>query len=332
MRCMNEHLAGQGAVRELEDRLKQLYGMRYAVCMSSATMGLLGVALALDLRDAEFVTTPYTWGGTLAGWLLLGNRPIFCDIEPRTLGLDPDSVRDRITSNTRAILGVDLFGLPSNTSALRRLADDYGLYYIADAAQSFGARRDGLPASSLADALVVSFTAGKTLDVQEGGAVITNNSAIYERLLWHTQHPQRQRLELGLHCDNEFALNSRIHPWAAEAANQKFDAALEALELRRRDCYRMIASMNKIGLTKEISLPDAEIEPSFFRLTAQWAGRPVPAQLRRALSEPIDIVPSPVRLLYRQPAFLAHCKSASRGKPWCPEAERQARERFGVEL
>ena len=68
---MNEHLAGTGVVRELKNRLKPLYVMRYAVCVFSATMGLFGVGLALDLRDTEFVTTPDIWGGTLAGWLLL---------------------------------------------------------------------------------------------------------------------------------------------------------------------------------------------------------------------------------------------------------------------
>src|SRR5947209_1865523 len=95
-RDLASHLSGTGAVRELEVRLKRLYEMRHCLCVSSATIGLVGVALALDLRGADFITTPYTWGGTLAGWLLLGNRPVFADIEPRTLGLDAESMRHRI--------------------------------------------------------------------------------------------------------------------------------------------------------------------------------------------------------------------------------------------
>src|ERR1039458_8947166 len=76
------HLAGQGAVGMLEERLRRHFGLPYALAVSSATTGLLATALALDLRGAEFVTTPYTWGGTVAGWLLLGNRPRFADIDP----------------------------------------------------------------------------------------------------------------------------------------------------------------------------------------------------------------------------------------------------------
>src|SRR5690349_6812046 len=71
------HLYGTGAVANLEDKLRRHYGMRHALCVSNATSGLLGVAMALDLRGAEFITTPYTFGASLAGWLLVGNRPRF---------------------------------------------------------------------------------------------------------------------------------------------------------------------------------------------------------------------------------------------------------------
>ncbi len=322
------HLSGLGMVAALEERLKSFYGMRYALCVSSATAGLMALALALDLRSSEFVTTPYTWGGTIAGWLYLGNRPLFADIEPHTLGLYAESARRRITAATRALLAVDIFGLPSDMRALRRLADEYGLVYVADAAQSFGALRDGVPASSLADALVLSFTTGKSLAVGEGGAVLTNSADIYEKLLWHTQHPQRQRRELGLHHDNEFALNARIHPWAAMQADAQFDQALQSVQSRRLECYSVIQALNSSGLTERITLPDGRVEPSFSRLTSLWRDRPRPACLKGALGGTFDVIPAPVRLLYRQPAFLSQYGNTLRSAPRCPEAERQARKRF----
>src|SRR5689334_20747949 len=107
-------LDGTGAVAALEGKLRDLYQMRFALCVSSATMGLLSIALALDLRNAQFVSTPYTYGGSLAGWLLLGNRPKFADIEPLTLGLDPIATQRAITPKTRAILASDVFGIPSD--------------------------------------------------------------------------------------------------------------------------------------------------------------------------------------------------------------------------
>jgi perosamine synthetase len=146
-------LVGSGAVAELEAKLRQHHGMRYALCVSSATSGLLAVALALNLRCAEFITTPYTYGASLAGWLILGNRPVFADIDAQTLTLAPEAVPRCTTPRTKAILAVDIFGNPADMHALRRVADEHGLWYVADAAQSLGARRDGLPASSLAEKL-----------------------------------------------------------------------------------------------------------------------------------------------------------------------------------
>src|ERR1035441_3446562 len=162
MRISDDQLSGAGDVALLEARLQAHYGMQFALCVSNATTALLAIALALELAGDEFVTTPYTWGGTIAPWLILGNQPVFADIEGQTLGLDAESARGAITPGTAAILAVDVHGVPSDTASLRRLADHYGIPYIADAAQSLGAFRGGAPASSLADAVVVSFGPGKS--------------------------------------------------------------------------------------------------------------------------------------------------------------------------
>lgn len=324
------HLMGSGAVAELEGKLMQHYGMRHALCVSNATTGLLALALALGFKRAEFVTTPYTYGASVAGWLLLGNRPIFADIDPETLTLDVESVRQAISTKTQVLLAVDIYGIPSDTVALRKLADEYGLWYIADAAQSLGARRDGLPASALADALVVSFTTGKTVFAGEGGAVLTNHTELYHKLVWYTQHPSRQRRELGLHLDNEFATNARIHPLAAVWANAALLPSLRKLKDHQRECFRMIAALNEIGLTEPIAFEREGIEPSFFRLTAAWKDRPRVSALRRELLNRelrVSIESPTVRLLYRQPAFVAQYGRRLKRAP-CPQAEHQARKRF----
>ena len=327
------HLAGTGNVAELERKLREYYGMSHALCVSSATTGLLAIALALQVRNHDFLTTPYTYGASLAGWLLLGNRPVFADINSDELGLDPIQARRRITARTRAILAVDIFGTPCDMVGLRRLADEHGLWYIADAAQSFGACRDDLPASSLADALVVSFTTGKTLAAGEGGAVLTNRSDIYEKLVWWTQHPQRQRRDLGLDLDNEFALNGRIHPTAAMCANRMFAASLEQLQIRQRDCFAILDALNETGLTQPACFDRRQIQPSFFRLTAAWKSASRGDELCRHLRRQgwhADLTPAPVRLIYQQTAFLAQYGHRMLTVPRCPHAERQAGRRFVV--
>ncbi len=323
-------LAGVGPVAALERKLREHFGMRYAACMPSGTTGLLACALVLGLRRAEFVTTPYTWGGTIGPWLWLGHQPRFADIEPLTLGLDPSCARRAITTRTRAILAADIYGMPSDTEGLRRVADEHGVWYIADAAQGLGGLRNGRPASSLADLVVVSFTAGKLIDAGEGGAVLTSRDDLYERLVWLTQHPARQRRELGL--DNEFGLNGRIHPWAAERACTTFNRELGALECRRRRCAQILELAAQAGFTREANFRSRRIEPTFLRLTAVWRGKPRPRQLANGLAAHgirVSVGPAPVRPLYLQPAFQAQW-------PWfaadahCPEAERQSRRRFAV--
>ncbi len=306
----------------LEALLRAHYGKRHALCVSNATTGLLALAVALEMRGQEFLTTPYTWGGTLAGWLLLGNRPRFADIDEQTLGIDPESARTRITKNTAAILAVDIYGIPSDTAALRRLALEHDLLYIADAAQSLFAYNRGRPASIDADALVVSFGPGKAVDAGEGGAIVTDDDLLYEKLLWHTQHPRRQRRELGLGCDNEFALNARIHPAAAEAVALTWDDRYAETGCRRRDCMRWIERLEAGNRIEPSRLALRGIEPSFPRCTAAWKGIQEDAGGWR-------ISPAPVRLLYRQPAFLAQYGPID--PPECPRAERQQAVRVCVE-
>lgn len=325
------HLAGTGPVAELEAKLRRHYHKRYALCTASATSALLGLALALDLRGNEFVTTPYTYGGALGAWLILGNRPRFVDIDAHDLSLDPEVARSRITPATKAILAVDIFGIPGDTHAYRRLADQFGIWYIADAAQSLGSWRGGLPGSALADALVVSFTVGKTVFAGEGGAVLTDHAELYEKLLWYTQHPERQRRELDLGLWNEFGLNARIHPLAALRANAGFERALDALELRRRRAFEILDDMNASGLIEPVRFRESGILPSFFRLTAAWRDIPQPSGLVRFLRErglPATIQPAPVRLIYRQPAFLAQFGAPEAVE--CRAAECQERRRFCV--
>jgi perosamine synthetase len=330
-RLSRMHFLGTGAVAELEGKLRRHYRMKHALCVSSATSGLLALALALDLRGAEFISTAFTWGGSLAGWLLLGARPRFADINAQDLGVDPDAARELITPATKALLAVDTLGIPSDTRALRALADEFGLWYVADAAQSLGSLRDGMPGSALADAVVVSFTTGKTIFAGEGGAILTNHSEVYEKLLWFCQHPDRQRRELSLAVWNEFGLNCRIHPLAALGANAAFDSSLDALTYRRAARFQAIDLMNASGLIEPIRLKAEGILPSFSRLTASWKDEPHPSNLYLALAAGgyrARIEPSPVRLIYRQPAFRAQFPLPQ--MPCCPVAEWQARQRFCI--
>lgn len=324
------HLSGRGPVAQLEERLRQLFGLPHALAVSSATTGLLAAGLALDLRGAEFVTTPYTWGGTLAGWLLLGNRPRFADIDPATLGLSPAAVRRAATPRCRAVLAVDIYGVPAPHASLARAARRLGAWYVVDAAQSLGARVEGSASGADADLVIVSFTHGKLVDAGEGGAVLTPHRDLYERLLWFTQHPIRQKLELG--SVNEFAINGRIHPAAAECAVTAFDRALRSLPARRDAASRVLDAARATGLVAVPPHPRAD-EPSYYRLSASWRTAASPSRVEHLESAlalagcPLQVAPAPIQLLYHQPAFRAAYPLWAR-QVRCPAAERQQQRRF----
>jgi perosamine synthetase len=300
------HLLGTGAVAELEDKLCRLVGMKYTVCVASATAGLMVVAMALGLRDDAFVTGPIGYGASLAGWLAFGNRPRFADVDPVTLGLSPEAAHRRIrsTRGTRAILAVDVHGVPSDTRGLRQVADQLGVYYVADAAQSLGASIDGRHAGSAAHVLVTSFTVGKTLFTGEGGAVLTDDRDIYERVLWHGQHPYRQRLNLGLRRWNECAINARMHPLAAIWGNASFDACLARLAVRRRQARRAVATLarSRDVLPAAWALPG--LEPAVFRISLPIRRPDVRERtLRRAARvAPALLADPPMTLLTDAPA------------------------------
>jgi perosamine synthetase len=325
-------LLGTGAVASLEEKLEQHYGMKYALCVSNATAGLWAIAQALDLGGTEFVTTPYTYGASLAGFLQLDCHPIFADIDPHTLTLDPDAVRQVITPQTKAILAVDIFGIPCDSFALRTLADEYGVWYIADAAQSLGACRNGLPASSLADALVVSFTFGKSVFAGEGGAILTDNIEIYQKLIWWTQHPMRQKRELSLNLDNEFAINCRIHPLSAVWADAIFIESLDAVNENRSKNFVIIDALNSFRLTEPIDFQEQDILPSFFRLSTAWKENEKSSDLIRCFMDKkcsVRIEQSSLQLIYSLPAItedlIFHEKYFS-----CLRAENQVSKRIFI--
>ncbi len=327
------HLCGTGAVAELEEKLKQHYGMRYALCLSNATTGLLAIGLGLGLKRCEFVTTPYSYGASVAPWLFLGNKACFSDIDPETLTLDPEFIPEVLNPKVKAILSVDIFGNPADQSALRKVADEHGLWLISDAAQSLGAYRAGLPASSLADALVVSFTVGKSVFAGEGGAVLTNNAELYEKLVWYTQHPSRQRRELGLHLDNEFGLNGRIHPLAAIWANTVFDKSLRLLQHYRVESFEILDILNSSGWTQPIDFRARNIEPTFFRLSGAWKNLPCESSLLSRLEShgiKASLQSPPVRLLYKQPSLITQYRQRFRIPLHCYVSESQFRRRFCV--
>ena len=170
---------------------------RYAVAFSSGTAALHGMTFAAGLGPGdEVVVPPLTFAGTTNALLYLGAAPVFADIDPQTLCLDPERVRQALTPRTRAVLTVDFAGRPSPYAELADLAGEADVLLLSDAAHAPGARYRGQAVGSdLADMTAFSFNPIKNLTAGEGGMVTTDVEAFRDRLALFRVHGMTREAE-----------------------------------------------------------------------------------------------------------------------------------------
>jgi dTDP-4-amino-4,6-dideoxygalactose transaminase len=170
-------------VRRFEERLRRHVGARQAVALNSCTAGLhLALAAAGVRRGDEVITSPYTFAATGEAILYFGARPVFADIDPGTLNIDPEGVRRALTRRTRAIIPVHIAGLPCDLDAIGAIARRRGVAVIEDAAHALGARIGTRRIGSISEMTCFSFYATKNLTTGEGGMVMTHSKALADRI------------------------------------------------------------------------------------------------------------------------------------------------------
>jgi perosamine synthetase len=180
-------------VAELETELVRACGVAHAVAVSSGTAALHLAMLALGVHEGDEVVVPaYTFPATANVVALAGARPVLVDVDPETMNLDPEQVRAAITSRTRAVLAVHLFGRPLEWDALASAVPD-GVALVEDAAGALGAKSQGRPCGGLGVMGCLSFHPRKIVTTGEGGAVTTNDAALADavrRLRHHGIEPR----------------------------------------------------------------------------------------------------------------------------------------------
>jgi perosamine synthetase len=176
-------------VAQFEEALAAWVGAKYAVAFSSGTAALHGAAFAAGLKPGdEAITSPLTFAATANCVLYQGARPVFADVSPDTLNLDPDRLAERITTSTRAVLPVDYAGHPADLDPILALAESHGLTVIEDACHALGAEYHGRRTGSIAHMSVFSFHPVKHLATGEGGMVTTDRADLAESLRRFRNH------------------------------------------------------------------------------------------------------------------------------------------------
>ncbi len=235
--------------KAFEAEMASFCGSEHALGVASGTDALILALKALDIGVGdEVVTTPFTFGASGGSIAWVGATPVFADIDPETLNLDPASVRRAITPKTRAVLAVHVFGLPANMDALGEITSEHGIHLIEDAAQAVGATFEGLPAGSLGDVACFSFYPTKNLGAYgDGGLVTTSSEELAGSLAALRAHGSLSKYVYDSH-----GTNSRLDDIQAAILRVKLSKLSDWSEARRQNAsiYREVLSD-----VSEITLP-----------------------------------------------------------------------------
>lgn len=197
--------------RELEQALCGLTGAKYCVAVSNGTAALHLAALAAGVQEGdEVITSPITFAASANCALYCGAKPVFADIDPETYNIDPDSIRKCITPRTKAIVAVDFTGQAVRLDEIREICAEHKLILIEDAAHSIGTKYRGQPVGSIADMTTFSFHPVKTVTAGEGGAIMTNDRRLYDKLLLAHAHGITRDRSLMAHPSSALWYNEQV--------------------------------------------------------------------------------------------------------------------------
>ncbi|WP_340103285.1 DegT/DnrJ/EryC1/StrS family aminotransferase [Rhodohalobacter sp. 8-1] len=245
-------------VQRLERELCQKMGLNNFVAVSNGTIALQMAIKALELQG-EIITTPFTWIATVSAIKWEGCTPVFCDIDPGTLNIDPTKIEDHITDKTVAIMPVHVFGNPCDVEAIDAIARKYNLKIIYDAAHAIGSTYKGKSLLEYGNVSATSLHATKLLNTAEGGGCVTSNVELDKKL---------QRLRFFGHNEDKDIVEDGFNGKMTEVhaalglANLKYHD--DVLNDRKKK-YRMYhESLSEISNLQFQKISDGECNYSYF--------------------------------------------------------------------
>lgn len=330
-------------IEAFEAEFARMHGVRHAISCANGTVALEVVLRALGIGCGdEVIVPPFTFVATATSALFTHAAPVFADVDPVTLNIAPAAVEAAITPRTRAIIAVHFGGVPADLDALRAIAEAHKLALIEDAAHAHGARWRGVPVGNFGRAATFSFQAFKLITSGEGGAMVTNDAALADKLWSYCNQGRRK----GAGWYEHFTLGSNYRL-------SGFQAAILAAQLRKlpdqsrrrgenadyfRDRLRGFP-----GLTMAEADPRVDRQP-YYLVTLRYdpsafGGVPRDLFIRALQAEGIPVQKTYPYPLYRNEVFrnAPPCRCASWRAPqdydrlFLPEAEKVCRDGVWLE-
>ena len=314
MTLRNELSGGTPIVRAFEARWRQWTGLRHAITVMNGSSALYCAFFGLGIGPGDEVICPvYTWICTIAPAVFLGARPVFAEIDPLTLQLDPDDVRRKITPRTRAIVAVHLWGNVCDMNRLMAISRDRGIPILEDCAHAHDARFGENIVGSIGQVGVWSLQGTKAVSAGEGGMLATNDAEIFERACLAGQVNRIGGLDLvsERYADYQplgLGMKFRAHPLGIGIASIQFDklgelnrrrkAYVETVEARLEELpgLRPVQVYDKVERGGYYAFPIVH-EPEFH------GGLPTAEFLQMIQAQGLKCAASPYGLLHRLKLF-----------------------------
>lgn len=232
-------------VAELEEKLAAYVGAQHCITVANGTDALQIAQMALGVGPGDEVITPgFNYIATAESTALLGARPVYVDIEPNTYNLDPSTLEAAITSRTKAIVPVNMFGVCADYDAINAIATRKGIPVIEDAAQSFGATHRGRKSCNLTTIACTSFFPSKPLGCYgDGGAIFTNDDTLAKVMRQIARHGQERR-----YFHVRLGMNSRLDTLQAAILIQKLRILDEEIDARNQLAARYSSDIKSMGI------------------------------------------------------------------------------------
>ena len=282
-------------IDELERNLEKFTGAKYAISCSSGTDALLLAMMALDIQpDDEIITTPFTFFATAETIAFLKAKPVFVDIDEQTYNIDPKRIEEKISSKTKAIISVSLYGQPCDMDEINQIAKKYNLKVIVDGAQSFGSTYKGISDSNLGDISCTSFFPAKPLGCYgDGGALFTNNKQLATKIQSLRLHGQSIRYH-----HQYIGMGGRLDTIQAAVLNVKLKYYPKDLKLRQDVAAKYTQALN----AKNIETPFVKNDR-----TSAWAQYSIRVENRTELQTKLQNLGIPTAVHYPMPLHVQEC-------------------------
>ena len=281
-------------VFELEENLSAFTGAKHAIACSNGTDALLLAMMAIGIKPGdEVITSPFTFISTAESIALLGATPVFVDINEATFNIDETLIEAKITSKTKLIMPVSLFGQMPNMDAINKLAKKHDLWVIEDGAQSFGATYSGKKSGNCSAIGTTSFFPAKPLGCfGDGGAVFTNDDELAERMKSIRVHGQTKKYH-----HKYIGLNGRLDTLQAAVLNVKLKSYPNDIKKRQA-----AAEMYNRFLKNQVQTPMIASN-----CTSVWAQYSIRVKNRDQIQNLLNDKGIPTAVYYPIPLHLQEC-------------------------